>query len=491
MIRIKNPTPARLPSEYQELDYIQSTGTQWIDTGYTPVQNDELEIKNVICKPLTSTHQALFSAGTGTYQWILLISQKSDNAVLSGYYKYFSSGNADEISITHNLNTAKTVKSNSTGLYYGDTNVGSLSYGGAVNTTLRLLIRANGATPATAQIGEVTIKNGDTLKRNMIPCYRKSDNAVGMYDLVEKKFFGNAGTGTFLMGNEVHKRDINIDPAIFNIPAKRGYINGNLFYGEEPPKYEQLVNYTMLYDRGDECTDVTGGWDKYFTNFNSFWTVTGALTKNSDNIQFLDEVALGYHTYKVLFTNSAININGFVGALIVSELVRKTAGKTTGVFNVEFELKTTPTDAGATYKRLSYTLYDKSSGIGKNVNAINFSDYITDYSTTELYAGFIANTQDYICNAKAYALAFFKEDDWQTLASIAGITANSINDILTNSSTLLSNEEAVNYMTYNCTGSFMASAVASETFLTALNSSAYNTTIQANEHWNKFLSMVA
>ena len=24
--------------------------------------------------------------------------------------------------------------------------------------------------------------------------------------------------------------------------------------------YEQLVNYTMLYDSGDECTDITGGW---------------------------------------------------------------------------------------------------------------------------------------------------------------------------------------------------------------------------------------
>jgi hypothetical protein len=25
--------------------------------------------------------------------------------------------------------------------------------------------------------------------------------------------------------------------------------------------HEQLVNYVMLYDYGDECIDVTGGWN--------------------------------------------------------------------------------------------------------------------------------------------------------------------------------------------------------------------------------------
>ena len=36
MIRIKNPIAPRLPSEYQEVEYIESTGTQYIDTGVLP-----------------------------------------------------------------------------------------------------------------------------------------------------------------------------------------------------------------------------------------------------------------------------------------------------------------------------------------------------------------------------------------------------------------------------------------------------------------------
>lgn len=38
---------------------------------------------------------------------------------------------------------------------------------------------------------------------NMVPCYRKSDNEIGMYDLVSKTFYANAGTGAFTKGSDV------------------------------------------------------------------------------------------------------------------------------------------------------------------------------------------------------------------------------------------------------------------------------------------------
>ena len=40
-------------------------------------------------------------------------------------------------------------------------------------------------------------KDGE-LVREFIPCYRKSDKEVGLYDLVNSIFYTNAGTGTFL-----------------------------------------------------------------------------------------------------------------------------------------------------------------------------------------------------------------------------------------------------------------------------------------------------
>lgn len=44
----------------------------------------------------------------------------------------------------------------------------------------------------------------DKLVRHMIPCYRKSDGVVGMYDLVEDKFYTNTGLGTFTKGSNVY-----------------------------------------------------------------------------------------------------------------------------------------------------------------------------------------------------------------------------------------------------------------------------------------------
>ena len=43
----------------------------------------------------------------------------------------------------------------------------------------------------------------DTLICDLVPCYRKSDNAIGMYDLVRNVFLTNAGKGSFTKGSNI------------------------------------------------------------------------------------------------------------------------------------------------------------------------------------------------------------------------------------------------------------------------------------------------
>ena len=43
----------------------------------------------------------------------------------------------------------------------------------------------------------------NTLVREFIPCYRKADNVIGLYDKVNDVFYTNAGTGSFTKGNDV------------------------------------------------------------------------------------------------------------------------------------------------------------------------------------------------------------------------------------------------------------------------------------------------
>lgn len=62
--------------------------------------------------------------------------------------------------------------------------------------------------PITSSIGRLYIYavkfySGDTLLFDGVPCYRKSDGNAGIYDTVSGTFFGNSGTGEFLIGDVV------------------------------------------------------------------------------------------------------------------------------------------------------------------------------------------------------------------------------------------------------------------------------------------------
>lgn len=47
------------------------------------------------------------------------------------------------------------------------------------------------------------ILDGDDVLIDLVPCYRKADGEVGMFDLVSQTFFANAGTGDFTRGRAV------------------------------------------------------------------------------------------------------------------------------------------------------------------------------------------------------------------------------------------------------------------------------------------------
>jgi hypothetical protein len=47
------------------------------------------------------------------------------------------------------------------------------------------------------------MKSSGVLVRNFIPCYRKSDNVIGMYDVINDAFYTNSGTGTFIKGPNI------------------------------------------------------------------------------------------------------------------------------------------------------------------------------------------------------------------------------------------------------------------------------------------------
>ena len=54
------------------------------------------------------------------------------------------------------------------------------------------------------KIKSAKISDWTTLVRDLVPCYRKSDGEIWLYDLVGKQFYTNAGTGTFTKWSDVN-----------------------------------------------------------------------------------------------------------------------------------------------------------------------------------------------------------------------------------------------------------------------------------------------
>ena len=242
---------------------------------------------------------------------------------------------------------------------------------------------------------------------------------------------------------------------------------------------QQLVNYTMLYDFGDECTNVTGGW----TN------ITGSTTAKNDNI-FEKRVDCLYHksgsatgsttTWQgLLITNNTVPLSGYTKAIGVAVSNLGTASYAFGLVIQERKSKV----CGDGY--VSTDLVGNfSSTKAFKINTINSdtNDYVSSGCRSSNYS--------------LYALGLLKKDNWQELCTIAGLIPSDYADeiaLCANSTaitTILSNKKAVEFMIYNCTGSFMGEFVASSTCLTSLNNSQFKTLIMANEHWAKYLNMV-
>ena len=136
------------------------------------------------------------------------------------------------------------------------------------------------------------ISEGTNLVRNLIPCYRNSDNVVGLYDIVNNVFYTNDGTGDFIAGPVVSEL-IKTKAAFVKDLLPTGYIR--LSYIENPDE-NAYINTSIVPD------DTTG-----FKVHMSVRDITtdlyylGARESNQTNSRFGLGVYQG-HTYMALGT---------------------------------------------------------------------------------------------------------------------------------------------------------------------------------------------
>lgn len=213
-----------LPGGYTELEYIQSSGTQYVDTGLKP--NQDFGVTIDFQMTTVSGWQCIFGAAN-------------------------SAQNADEYGVWHN--------GTNFGFYYASTNVtvsaaatarhlfvcskNTITVDGAAagspaytsfQTNYPLLLGAinyAGSKMYGSQIKIYSAKiyqNG-SLVRDFIPC-KNAAGVIGLWDDVNSVFYQNAGSGVFTAGPEVrgtHKTLIG--GTAYDVKSGKCLINGTAY----------------------------------------------------------------------------------------------------------------------------------------------------------------------------------------------------------------------------------------------------------------------
>ena len=218
-LEVKSKEYAFLPKVFTKLEYIESTGTQYIDTKYMINENFKYKIKFSITDTRTSSEI-----------WPMLMGSYGTSNASDG--KNYSIGYSPSTKLLarsatggeeqYELNEIKIIERTISKLKVnGREYITNKEWKGppANNVFIFNVYSSNlGVSQdfaAKARVYSAEIYDGNTLVRNFIPCKCTEkvinvDNVqclagtVGMYDLVEEKFYTNKGTGTFTPGPEVN-----------------------------------------------------------------------------------------------------------------------------------------------------------------------------------------------------------------------------------------------------------------------------------------------
>jgi len=194
-----------LPNGYTELEYIKSVGEyKWIDTGYVPSAEKTRIVSKV---DFLGEHldNKLFNAGAwlqDLYQVARLDNASEHDNKIRIYY--YTNGNPtyDTTSSFTEQSNPVFIDFNKTVLNINGNTVHIFSNKNQTSSTTLRIFYNTGIGQNDINLYYFKIYDNDTLVRNFIPA--KHGDEIGLYDLVENKFYTNAGSGTFIAGPVVN-----------------------------------------------------------------------------------------------------------------------------------------------------------------------------------------------------------------------------------------------------------------------------------------------
>jgi hypothetical protein len=187
--------------------YLESTGTQYIDTGINPddtygyfVDMEQIESWSeqcpIGCMDAGNRFVGVYFANRTTGTTTTSLAVGFGSYVKAEVYPAGFNVNQKVITSCNYMNNRKVIFDG-----YEIKDLSDINIKGAISRTIHLFNRHYSSSAIfKGRIYNAVISKDNEIVADFVPCYRKSDNKPGMYDLVTGTFFTNAGTGEFLYG---------------------------------------------------------------------------------------------------------------------------------------------------------------------------------------------------------------------------------------------------------------------------------------------------
>lgn len=202
----------QFPSDqYTRLQYIEHDGTALprIDTGYpydSSLNKYQAYFKFAIPTFAANKYAGLFGAYRADANDTIRVITGSATYRLYGYYNNKAANALYSVGSSYNITTACEIFLDSTKMTVNGTSISqNTRVAGTALSGYNFIImdifrgqNASGKMPM--KVWSFKLYDNGYCVRDMIPCKRISDDVVGMFDMVEGKFYANAGTGTLTAG---------------------------------------------------------------------------------------------------------------------------------------------------------------------------------------------------------------------------------------------------------------------------------------------------
>ena len=194
-----NPEEDLIPDDYTVLEYIQSTGTQYIDTGYKVKSTDRVEMTMEVTSTPSAQIMAFGSSATGNNERYVVTYIPSSSYWRQGHGNY-----------QYNFPVSLGVLGKHTIVKHGNTCTIDDLTGSTTDETFTsqyaLYLFARNTAGSAVNLGSFRlyscqIYSGSTLVRSFYPV-RHRNGLIGLYDVVGQAFYGNSGTGVFVGSDE-------------------------------------------------------------------------------------------------------------------------------------------------------------------------------------------------------------------------------------------------------------------------------------------------